>query len=79
MNNFKTDIYSVLVELFEKKYKITYGYYIIVDDLINVHVLDSGVVVNDNHINPSDSSFIDFSSPSFLDDVLSVVYDRLKY
>lgn len=80
MSSFNTDVYNVLIAILEKKYKITYGYYIIVEGLVNVHVLGSYVVVNDNYLVPRDSSFIDFSSPSlsFIDDVLSAVQDRVR-
>lgn len=81
MSSFKTDVRDVLVELFREKSNISLDYYhsighvITIENFIFINVLKTCIVIDDACLNKQSTFY--YSSPSFLDDVLSTVQDMI--
>lgn len=77
--DFQIGVRDILIGLLEEKYEVAEWYgYLVVQDVVHVRINEKHVTVNHIYQTLDRRVCVYFDSPSFIDDVLFAVQDRVK-
>lgn len=76
--DFQIEVRDILIRLFEEKYEVAEWYgCLVIQDVVHVRINENNVSINHIHQTLDRIVFVCYSSPSFIDDVLSTVQDMI--